>query len=70
MYIADECIATGNGLNGPIEVTVTFDVHKIVIIKIGAHSGTPGISDPAFNTIPAVIIENQPLAIAWWPARP
>ena len=62
-YTAGEYTATGAGLNGPIEVTVTFDEEKIVGITIGAHSETPGISDPAFNTIPAAIIEKQSLAI-------
>lgn len=62
-YTAGEYTATGAGLNGPIEVTVTFDADKIVEIAIGAHAETPGISDPAFNTIPAAIIEKQSLAI-------
>lgn len=62
-YTAGEYTATGAGLNGPIEVTVTFEADKIADIKIGAHSETPGISDPAFNTVPAAIIENQSLAI-------
>ena len=62
-YTAGEYTANGAGLNGPIEVTVTFDADKITDIKIGAHSETPGISDPAFNTIPAAIIAQQSLAI-------
>ena len=62
-YTAGAYTATGAGLNGPIEVTVTFDEERIVDIAIGAHSETPGISDPAFNTIPAAIIEKQSLAI-------
>jgi len=62
-YTAGEYTATGAGLNGPIEVTVTFDAEKIVDIKIGAHSETPGISDPAFAKIPEAIIAGQSLAI-------
>ncbi len=62
-YTAGEYTATGAGLNGPIEVTVTFDAEKIADIKIGAHSETPGISDPAFAKIPEAIIANQSLAI-------
>ena len=62
-YTTGEYTATGAGLNGPIEVTVTFDEERIVDIAIGAHSQPPGISDPAFNTIPAAIIEKQSLAI-------
>lgn len=62
-YTAGEYTATGKGMIGDIEVTVTFDGEKIVGITIGAHSETPGISDPAFNTIPAAIIAQQSLAI-------
>lgn len=62
-YTAGEYTATGAGLNGPIEVTVTFDADKIADIKIGAHSETPGISDPAFAKVPAAIIANQSLAV-------
>ena len=62
-YTAGEYTATGAGLNGPIEVTVTFDADKIVDIQIGAHAETPGISDPAFNTIPAAIIAGQTLNV-------
>ena len=62
-YTAGDYTATGAGLNGPIEVTVTFDADKIVDIKIGAHSETPGISDPAFAKVPAAIIAGQTLAV-------
>lgn len=62
-YTAGEYTATGAGLNGPIEVTVTFDADKIVDIKIGAHAETPGISDPAFAKVPAAIIAGQTLAV-------
>ena len=62
-YTAGDYTASGAGLNGPIEVTVTFDADKIVDIKIGAHSETAGISDPAFEKIPAAIIAGQTLAV-------
>lgn len=62
-YTAGDYTATGAGLNGPIEVTVTFDAEKIADIKIGAHAETPGISDPAFEKIPAAIIAGQTLAV-------
>lgn len=62
-YTAGDYTATGAGLNGPIEVTVTVDADKIVDIKIGAHAETPGISDPAFEKIPAAILADQTLAV-------
>ena len=62
-YTAGEYTATGAGLNGPIEVTVTVDADKIADIKIGAHAETPGISDPAFEKVPAAIIAGQTLAV-------
>ncbi|MBE5797625.1 MAG: FAD-dependent oxidoreductase [Clostridiales bacterium] len=62
-YEPGEYSTSGDGLNGPIDVTVVFDAEKIVDIRIGNHSETPGISDPAFAAIPAAIIENQSLAI-------
>lgn len=62
-YTAGDYTATGAGLNGPIEVTVTFEADKIADIKIGAHAETPGISDPAFAKVPAAIIAGQTLNV-------
>ncbi|MBR4080493.1 MAG: FAD-dependent oxidoreductase [Clostridia bacterium] len=62
-YTSGEYTATGTGMNGTVEVIVTFDADKIVDIKFGAHSETPGLSDPAFEKIPATIIAGQTLAV-------
>ena len=62
-YTAGEYTATGEGMNGPIEVTVTFDADKIVDIKVGAHKETAGICESAIEQIPAAIIANQSLAV-------
>lgn len=62
-YTGGEYTASGKGMNGDIEVTVTFDADAIIDIKIGAHSETAGISDPAFAKIPEAIIATQSLAV-------
>ncbi|MBQ7170275.1 MAG: flavocytochrome c [Synergistaceae bacterium] len=43
--------ATGNNVNVPIEVSVTFDADKITDIKIVKHEETPGLGDKAFEKI-------------------
>lgn len=55
--------ATGKGMGGDIEVTVTFSADAITDIVIGAHNETPGIFDLPFERIPQVIIENQTLNV-------
>ena len=62
-FTAGEYTATGAGMNGDVEVIVTFDADKIVDIKFGAHAETPGLSDPAFAKIPEMIIAGQTLAV-------
>ena len=48
--------ATGNNVNVPIEVSVTFDADKITDIKIVKHEETPGLGDKAFEkVIPAIL---------------
>lgn len=55
--------ASAQGNNGPIEVTVTVSQGQIAQVTVGSHSETPGISDPAFERIPAAIAEKQTLAV-------
>ena len=62
-FTAGEYTATGAGMNGDVEVIVTFDADKIVDIKFGAHAETPGLSDPAFAKLPEMIIAGQTLAV-------
>lgn len=48
------------GGKGAIEVIVTVDKNGVVTnIKVTKNSDTPGISDPAVASIPAIIIEQQ-----------
>lgn len=45
-----------NGMGGDVYVKVTKDGDTIANIEVIQHSETPGISDPAFETVPAVIV--------------
>ena len=62
---ADTRVYTGIGDSeiggkGAIEVIVTVDKNGVVTnIKVTKNSDTPGISDPAVASIPAIIIEQQ-----------
>lgn len=49
----------GQGLFGPIKVSVTVSGGQVTDITVLEHSETAGISDPAFEAIPAAIIEKQ-----------
>ena len=51
------------GIYRDIKVSVTVEDGKITAIDIVEHAETAGISDPAFEKIPAAIIENQSLAV-------
>lgn len=51
------------GFGGEIQVEVEVDADKIVDIKVLPHQETQGVSDPAFNTIPKKIIDNQSIAV-------
>lgn len=55
--------ASAQGNNGPVELSVTFSEEAITEIAIGKHGETAGISDAAFEKIPAAIIENQSLGV-------
>ena len=56
---ANEYIGEANGFGGPVKVKVTMDGNKIANIEVLSHTETAGVSDPAFNTIPAAILEAQ-----------
>lgn len=53
----------GKGIGGTIKLEVTVTEDKITDIKVLEHNETPGVSDAAFNTIPAQIIEYQSLGV-------
>lgn len=51
--------AIGYNPDVPIKVEVTVDGGRIANINVLEHEETPGLSDPAFEQIPAAIIEAQ-----------
>ena len=56
----NEYIGTGvSAIGGEVKVKVTMDGDKIAKIDVLSHNETAGISDPAFEKIPAAIIEAQ-----------
>lgn len=55
--------ATGQGNNGPVEVSVEFDDKSIVSVIVVNHSETPVISDSALETIPQQIVDTQSLDV-------
>ena len=52
----NEYIGEADGFGGPVKVKVTMDGDKIAKIDVLSHGETAGVSDPAFETIPAAII--------------
>ena len=54
---------TAPGMMGNIEVAVTVTDGKIEKIDILSHAETAGLSDPAFEGVPAAIIETQNLEV-------
>ena len=55
--------AAANGNNGPVTVEVTIAKAAIESVKVVEHTETPGISDPAFETVPGAIVEHQSIGI-------
>ena len=53
----------GTGFQGPIKVSVTVSDTAIEQIQVLEQSETAGISDPAFEKIPAQILEHQSVAV-------
>ncbi|WP_428770279.1 FAD-dependent oxidoreductase [Treponema sp. HNW] len=45
------------GMNAPVKVEVSVKGKKIAAVKVLSHSETPGISDPAFERIPAAMVK-------------
>lgn len=56
-------VGEGQGIGGTIKLEVTVTEDKITDIKVLEHNETPGVSDAAFETIPAKIIEYQSLGV-------
>ena len=49
--------AEAKGMNGPVKDEVSVEGKKITAVKVVSHSETPGISDPAFDVIPAAMVK-------------
>ena len=62
-YKAGTYSASADGRNGLVNVAVTFSDTAITKIEITGHAETAGISDAAFETIPAAIVEYQSLGV-------
>lgn len=56
-YNAGTYTGTGKGNNGDVTVEVTVDGSKITAVNVTDHAETAGLADPAFDKIPAAIIE-------------
>ncbi|HHU01802.1 MAG TPA: FMN-binding protein [Christensenellaceae bacterium] len=59
VYTAGIYEGVGEGFGGDVKLTVEIDDSKIIAIEIVEHSETAGISDAAFEELPAKIIEAQ-----------
>ena len=62
-YTPGTYTASAQGNNGPVSLSVTFSEEAITEITIGEHAETKGTSDPAFEKIPAAIVQYQSLGV-------
>ena len=60
---ANEYIGTSSTSRGELKVKVTMDGDKIAKIEVLSSSETPGICDPAMNTIPNAIVKAQSASV-------
>jgi len=60
---ANEYIGTSSTSRGELKVKVTMDGDKIAKIEVLSSSETPGICDPAMNTIPEAIVKAQSASV-------
>lgn len=51
------------GRNGPVTVSVTVTAKAIKKVVVDSHTETPGISDAAFDKIPAAIAKKNTLNV-------
>ncbi len=54
---------TANGFGGEMTVEVAFDGSSIKSVTVKEHKETAGIADPALNTLPQAIVDNQSIAL-------
>ncbi len=63
LFKAGKYTGEGQGFGGVIKVEVEVSDNEILKINMLEHKESAGISDPALNTIPNNIIENQSVAV-------
>lgn len=51
--------ATGDGMNGSFDVSVTISGHKITEVKVGENRETAGVGTLAIDTLPGKIVQAQ-----------
>ena len=62
-FVPGTYTAAEPGKFGPVNVSVTFSENAIESVEIGDNEETVGITDKAFETIPATIVEHQTLDV-------
>ena len=62
-YTEGQYTATAKGNNGDVTVEVDVSGTEILSVTVTEHSETPGVADPALETIPKAIVDNQSLAV-------
>ncbi|GAA6427564.1 FAD-binding protein [Dielma fastidiosa] len=55
----NEYIGVGTGMGGDVVIKVTMNGDKIENVEILEHNETEGISDPAIETLPQAIVDNN-----------
>ena len=61
---AETYTGSGKGMGAnPVVLEVAIEDGAIKAITVVSHEETPGLSDPAFEAVPAAIIEKQSLAV-------
>lgn len=63
IYVPGTYTASAQGKNGLVTLSVTFSADAIESIDIVEHQETEGVSDGAFDTVPAAIVQNQSLGV-------
>lgn len=62
-FTAGSYEASAQGFGGELTVQVTVDDKSILAVEVKEHGETPVISDPAFDSLPALIVEKQTVAL-------
>lgn len=62
-YKAGTYTGVGNGMDGEVQVIVTFSDNAITDIQIGEQNETAGICETVYETIPSEVLKYQSLAV-------